>query len=66
MAFDFKMDCIENIGGSTTITIDDGGIVKFTNDNSIGDIQNVSTSVIAQKDLDKFIEIYLELKNLYK
>ena len=34
MAFDFEMNCIENIGATTTITIDDGGVIKFRNSNS--------------------------------
>ena len=63
MAFDFEMNCIENIGVTTTITIDDGGVIKFINSNS--NMENMVT-VTTQKDLDKFIEIYLELRNLYK
>ena len=63
MAFDIELNCIENIGGVTTITIDDGGIIKFKNSNP--NMQDMVT-VATQKDLDKFIEIYLELRNLYK
>lgn len=63
MAFDFEMNCIENIGATTTITIDDGGVIKFRNSNS--NMENIVT-ITTQKDLDKFIEIYLELRNLYK
>lgn len=63
MAFDFEMNCIENIGATTTITIDDEGIIKFKNSNSN---REDMVTIATQKDLDKFIEIYLELRNLYK